>query len=179
MRYDFDHLHDRLPFDSSKWNMNSRTYQKGDMIPLWVADSDFTSPEPVKKALAAYAEHGLFGYTGNPPGLSSAIKGWLQNKHKWSIEESWLCYPGGVVAALYAAVRAFTAPGDGVIINDPVYPPFASAVKSQNRELHWAPLLFDGKRYTMDFAGLEALFAVPNKPKMLIFCSPHNAAGRV
>jgi len=179
MQYNFDQLVDRLPFHSSKWNMNTRPYQPGDLIPLWVADSDLTSPEAVKNAIKAYAEHGFFGYTTNPTNLTSAVKGWLHRMHKWDIEESWLSFPGGVVASLYAAVRAYTNPGDGVIINDPVYPPFAAAVRSQGRELIWNPLAFDGTRYVLDFDQLRSLFNVPNKPKLMIFCSPHNAAGRV
>jgi len=149
------------------------------MIPLWVADSDFTSPEAVKKAIRDYADFGVFGYTGNPHGLTAAVKGWLQRKHHWEIDESWLSFPGGVVASLFAAVRAFTAPGEKVIINDPVYPPFAAAIREQGREIAWNPLSYDGTRFTFDFAHLRSLFATADKPKMMILCSPHNAAGRV
>ena len=179
MIYDFSCYIDRLPYASSKWNMNTRPYQKGDMIPLWVADSDFTSPEAVKKAIRDYADFGVFGYTGNPHGLTAAVKGWLQRKHHWEIDESWLSFPGGVVASLFAAVRAFTAPGEKVIINDPVYPPFAAAIREQGREIAWNPLSYDGTRFTFDFAHLRSLFATADRPKMMILCSPHNAAGRV
>jgi len=179
MIYNFNHYIDRLPYASSKWNMNSRPYQRGDLIPLWVADSDFTSPDAVKKAVRDYADFGVFGYAGHPHGLTAAVIGWLKRKHHWDIEESWLSFPGGVIASLFAAVRAFSEPGDKVIINDPVYPPFATAVRDQGREIAWNPLAFDGTRYTLDFDDLRAHFAKPDKPKIMIFCSPHNAAGRV
>ena len=179
MQYNFDTYVDRLPYNSTKWNMNSRAYQEGDLIPLWVADSDFTSPEAVKKAISDYAAHGFFGYTGNPTGLTAAVQNWMKRRHQWEIEESWLAFPGGVVASLFAAVRAFTEPGSKVIINDPVYPPFAASIRDQGREIAFNPLCFDGERFTLDYDNLKSLFRGPDKPKLMIFCSPHNATGRV
>ena len=180
MMYNFDQLPYRVPFNSSKWSRNTRPYQPGDMLPLWVADSDFTSPEPVKEALRAYVDHGVFGYAGVPTELRANIKNWLERKYHWTIDESWLSFPGGVVAGIYAAVRSLTEPGDSIIIQNPVYPPFAAAVKNTGRNLLYNQLIFDGTRYVLDFDHLESLFTSgETKPRMMIFCSPHNASGRV
>lgn len=179
MVYNFDQLPNRLPFNSAKWSRNTRPYQKGDLLPLWVADSDLTAPEPVKAALHAYVEHGVFGYAGNPSQLTSSVKGWLSKHHQWEIDESWLSFPGGVVAAIYATVKAYTEPGDGIILHNPIYPPFAGAINNTGREIIWNPLKTENGRYVMDFDHLRSLFAAEKKPKMMIFCSPHNAAGRV
>jgi cystathionine beta-lyase len=177
MRYNFDEQVDQV-VSSVKWGMTEKFFGAKDLIPMWVADMDFKGPQPVVDALKERAEVGVYGYTTRPDSLLEAIKGWLARRHNWNIEQDWICFSPGVIPALTTCVREFTKPGDSIIIQPPVYAPFAKVVKENNRELVTNPLKYVNGRYEMDFDDLKEKIK-SSGAKMIILCSPHNPIGRV
>ena len=164
--------------NSIKWDAMETFIGKKDLLPYWVADMDFLSPEPVIKALEQRAQHGVFGYTSDDRGALEAFTNWVQKRHGLAVEPSWIVKTPGIVTAIGLALQAFTAPGDGVVIQPPVYPQFSEMTQVNGRKLLNNPLLLVEGRYEIDFEHLESLFKL-EKPKMMIFCNPHNPVGRV
>jgi cystathionine beta-lyase len=144
---------------------------------MWVADMDFESPPAVVEALKRRVEHGVFGYPLVPPSFFTAVIGWLERRHGWPVEKKWMAMTPGIVPALNYCVRAFTKPGDPVLVQTPVYHPFFYAIENNGRRIARNPLRFDGRRYTMDLDDLRTKIDAPGR--MLILCSPHNPTGRV
>lgn len=176
MSFDFDRLIPRAGSGSLKWDGREHVFGTDDVVPLWVADMDFAAPEAVTQALAARAAHPVFGYSLFPDAVYEALIGWLRARHQWPVERDWILMAPGVVPSLHAAVLAFAAVGEGVIVQPPVYFPFFSAVTSTGRRLIENPLLYEAGRYQIDFDHLEHCAA---DARMLILCSPHNPVGRV
>lgn len=168
---------DRTGTHSIKWDYNKKLFGRSDILPLWVADMDFESPKAVKKALQQRVAHGTFGYTGESFGYYKGILDWINTRHGWSVDRHHLHYLPGIIPGLNWAVQSFTDPGDGVIIQPPVYKPFFQAVQHNNRELKENPLQLVHNHYQMDLEHLESL--IDERTKMLILCSPHNPVGRV
>jgi cysteine-S-conjugate beta-lyase len=177
VKYDFDKIIDRTGTESMKWAHPRRDLGVPDAIPMWVADMDFESPPAVVEALKRRVEHGVFGYPETPPSFFEAAAGWLRRRHGWAVEPGWLSMTPGIVPALNYIVRAFTRPGDPVIVQPPVYHPFYYAIDNNGRRVVRNPLRFDGRRYTMDLDDLRTKIDAPGR--MLILCSPHNPVGRV
>jgi len=177
LKYDFDRIVDRTGTESMKWAHPRRDLGVADAIPMWVADMDFEAPPAVVEALRRRVEHGVFGYPETPPSFFEAAAGWLGRRHGWTVEPSWLSMTPGIVPALNYIVRAFTRPGDPVIVQTPVYHPFFYAIENNGRRVVRNPLRFDGRRYTMDLDDLRTRIDAPGR--MLILCSPHNPVGRV
>lgn len=177
MQYDFDSLIDRHNTNSLKWDYVERFYKRKDILPLWVADMDFRSPPAVIEALRKVAEFGIFGYSGTPPSFYDAVTGWMKRRHGWDIDRDWIALSPGVVPALHVLVRAFSKPGDQVIVQTPVYYPFFDAIKSGGREILDNPLRLDGDQYVMDLDDLER--QLTPRTKMIILCNPHNPISRV
>jgi len=173
----FDRVVDRTGTESLKWAYPRKALEVGDAIPMWVADMDFEAPPAVVEALRRRAEHGVFGYPLAPPSFFAAAIGWLKRRHGWEVRKDWMSMTPGIVAALNYCVRAFTKPGDGVIIQTPVYPPFYYAIENNGRRVVRNALRFDGRRYTMDLDDLEG--RLDEGGRLLILCSPHNPVGRV
>lgn len=175
----FDLTIDRSCTACHKWDNVPAVFGVPDALPMWVADMDFAAPPAVLEALHRRVEHGVFGYTFPTESYQEAIAEWMQSRHGWSIQKDWIQFCPGVVPALSLIVDAYTEPGDQVVIQTPVYPPFHSVVKDQERELVLNPLIRgeDGD-YEMDFEDLEKSLA-GGRVKMLILCSPHNPVGRV
>lgn len=148
------------------------------ILPMWVADMDFRCAQPVIDALVARAQHGIFGYAMPTESYQSALVNWMARRQGWAIEPDWITVTPGVVMALNLLVRTFVAPGQRVLIQPPVYPPFFSAITNSGIEIAHNPLRYDQGRYTMDFDGMEALVRDP-AVTMAILCSPHNPVGRV
>jgi putative C-S lyase len=148
------------------------------VIPLSVADMELYNPPEIVEGLKRYLDGTVLGYTRVSAAYNDAVIGWMQRRHGWEIDASWLVQAPGVVPALFMAVRAFTEKGDGVIIQPPVYYPFTGAIEANGREVVANPLVLKGLRYSMDYDDLEAKARDP-KNKMLILCSPHNPVGRV
>lgn len=195
--YNFDEVidrrHNRWSY-SEKWGDSAATAEHcgvpfiaDDHIALFTADMDFRCAQPILDALHATADHGIFGYSGigGNDRYFAALRDWFARRDGWRIDTSLVAYSAGTVAALNACVRAFTDPGDAIIIQRPVYPPFARAVEGNGRILldnhlirHTAADPQGDLYYTMDFEGLEKLAARPDV-RMLILCNPHNPVGRV
>ena len=177
MKYDFDKVIDRTGTESLKWVYPRKVLKVDDAIPMWVADMDFESPPAVVEAVKRRVEHGVFGYPLVPPSFFAAAIAWLGRRHGWPVEKKWMAMTPGIVPALNYCVRAFSRPGDPVIVQTPVYHPFYYAIENNGRRIVRNPLRFDGRRYTMDFDDLRTKIDAPGR--MLILCSPHNPVGRV
>lgn len=177
MNYDFDQLTDRQQTGSIKWDFNQRTFGRADILPLWVADMDFQAPEAVVEALVKRAQHGIYGYSSGMESYYQAIIDWMQKRHGWEIQREWIAFSPGIVPALNELVRSLTKPGEQILIQSPVYPPFFQAIQNHGREVVNSQLTLENGRYTMDFADLEKKFA--SGVKMMILCNPHNPVGRV
>ncbi|WP_029655084.1 MalY/PatB family protein [Marinobacter daepoensis] len=164
---------------SVKYDARKAVFGREDIIPAWVADMDFPAPEAVTRALQARAEHPVYGYTLFPDSLYDAMIDWFRARHGWAIQQEWIVMAPGVVPSLNAACLAFAEPGDGVIIQPPVYPPFFSSVRDTGRRVIESPLERDQDGvYRMDLDGLEQC-AARDDAKVLLLCSPHNPVGRV
>lgn len=170
---DFDRIINRRQTESVKWNWFDE-----DVLPMWVADMDFRSPEPVIEALRERVDHGIFGYGLAPEGLQEAIATHLADRHAWDVLPEVVSFISGVVTGFNHAIYSLTEPGDKVMIQPPVYPPFLSAPAQAGRQGVENPLVRreDGK-YEIDFDDFEAKAA--SGVKLFILCSPHNPVGRV
>lgn len=177
MKYDFDRVIDRRATDSIKWSRNEKMFGSTDVISAWIADMDFEAPPAVIEALRARAAHGIYGYPIRPPDYYAPLVNWMQKRHRWNIEIGWLTHTPGVIPGLTFAIHAFTQPGDKIIIQPPVYPPFFAVVKNNGRQLVSNPLKFADGKYRMDLENLEK--QIDARTKLLILCSPHNPVGRV
>ena len=178
MKYDFDKLIERRGTNSYKWDFAEQFVGEKDALPVWVADMDFQSPPPIIEALKQRVEHGVFGYTAVPDSCYEAIISWMKRRHDWEIEQEWIVFTAGVVPAFFWAVKAYTEPGDAVLVQPPVYYPFFKAVTNNGRQLVESELVNRDGRYEIDFEDLEQKLASP-ETKLFIFCSPHNPVGRV
>ncbi|MDR1160425.1 MAG: pyridoxal phosphate-dependent aminotransferase [Syntrophomonadaceae bacterium] len=177
MKYDFDKIIDRRNTDSIKFNPTDRG-RPDDVLPFWVADMDFQSPPCVLEALTERVRHGIFGYSETGRHYFEVLQNWFSSRFEWEIKPEWLVKTPGIVNAIYIAVRSQTSPGDSIIINQPVYYPFASAVKHNQRNLVISELLYENNHYSIDFEDFENKILQHNV-KMFIFCNPHNPVGRV
>lgn len=178
MGFDFDKIIDRCNTNSVKFDTAVRQGYPEDVLPLWVADMDFQTPECVANALRKAVEHGIYGYSFSGDGYFTAIQNWMEKHFNWHVERQWLVETPGVVFALSAAVRAATNVGDAVLVQPPVYYPFYTVVQRNERRLVESPLIYKDGRYTIDFADMEAKI-VENNVKLYILCSPHNPVCRV
>lgn len=175
---DFDQIIDRSGSHALKLELRKKLFGRDDVLPLWVADMDFPAPSAVSQAIQERAAHPLYGYTARDETFYDAIVKWLKERHQWEVEREWLEYMPGVVPALILSVQAFTEPGDKVVIQPPVYPPFFDVVKDHDRILEENPLVNTPDGYNIDFEHLDKITAAPDV-KMLLFCHPHNPVGRV
>ncbi len=173
----FDQLIDRRNTQSRKWDGVLELYGEDDLIPMWIADMDFQPPKQVVKAVTARAAHGIYGYVNQPEDYVDVILEWLKDRHQWAIKPEWLTHSPGVVPGLALAVRALTEPGDQIVIQPPVYPPFYRVIEDNERQVVENPLKFAGGKFTMDYEDLEECFRAG--AKLMFLCSPHNPVGRV
>jgi cystathionine beta-lyase len=176
MTLDFDTPIDRRGTDSVKWQLYG-----DDVLPLWVADMDFRSAQPIIDALVERVQHGIFGYGTPSEGLYETLLNRLATRHHWNVSKEALVFLPGLVTGLNIVVRTIGEPGDGVTMTTPIYPPFLGAVKNAGRTLDSARLreVRDGHtvRYEIDFDALEA--AVTPRTRLFMLCNPHNPTGRV
>ncbi len=175
MKYDFNSIPDRRNTGSFKWNFTS---ERKDAFPFSVADMEWKTAPQIIEAMQDYASKGFFCYSAADEQYRTYVKNFLARRHNWNIENDWIVCTPGVVAAVNTAVRAFSNEGDGVIIQPPVYYPFANAINNNKRKLVANPLIKTNDSYKMDLAGLEKLAKSPDN-KLMILCSPHNPVGRV
>jgi len=177
LKYNFDIKMERRGTNCEKWDFLEEEFGKKDLLALWVADMDFPAPPEVLDALHKKIDEGALGYPLAPDSLLNAITGWQKDRHGWEIGRDAVTWAPGVVAGLAFSLMAYTKPGDGVIIQTPVYPPFYSTISESGRKIVKNPLKRQNGRYVMDLEGLEKL--VTPTCRTLILCSPHNPVARV
>lgn len=177
MKYNFDINMERRGTNCEKWDFLEEEFGKKDLLALWVADMDFPAPPEVLDALHKKIDEGALGYPIAPDSLLKAITDWQKNRHGWDIKSDAVTWAPGVVAGLAFSLIAYTKPGDGVIIQTPVYPPFYSTISEAGRKIVKNPLKRQNGRYIMDLEELEKI--ITPTCRTLILCSPHNPVARV
>ena len=178
MQYDFDTPIDRTHTWSIKHDFKKENGKADDILPLWVADMDFRSPDSVVEALKKAVDHGIFGYSRADESYFDAVAAWYQKRHHLTLQPEWMTCTPGIVFALSIAVRAFTQEGDAVLIQPPVYHPFSRAILRNKRTLVENPLVLKDGHYEMDLEELEQK-VLDEHVKLMILCNPHNPVGRV
>jgi len=176
MDYSFDEIIDREGTACVKWDLRDKVFGNPDVHPMWVADMDFKTPGFITDAIIQRASHPVYGYSFRTDEYYNSIINWMQTHHDWTIERDWIMFSPGVVPLLFMATLAFTNPGEKVLIQTPVYPPFYDAVLNNDRKLVYNPLILKGNRYEIDFKDLDLKLA---GTKMMIISNPHNPVGRV
>jgi cystathionine beta-lyase len=177
MRWNFDEPARREGTNSIKYDLRKETFGSAEVIPMWVADMDFNTPDFIIDALADRLEHKILGYSFRPPEYFSSIIEWSAKRHDWRIEKDWICFSPGIVPALNFCTLAYTNPGDSIIVQPPVYFPFFSAVESHGRRLIYNNLKESGGNWEIDFENLRN--SIDEKTKMIFLSNPHNPLGRV
>ena len=176
-KLNFDEVIERRGTGCEKWDALKEFFGREDLVALWVADMDFKAPPEVVEAFKKAVEHGIFGYTHRLEEYYEAIIGWVERHHNWKIKREWISHSPGVIPGINVAILALTVPGDKIIIQPPVYPPFRRSILENGRQLVYNPLRLEGNRFVMDFEDLER--KIDDRTRMLILCSPHNPGGRV
>ena len=176
MKYNFDEIIDRSHNRSAKYDEAGKKFGSRDVIPLWIADMDFKTAQPVIDALKARAEEGIWGYTSRPDSYYEAVCGWQKRRNGWDIDKSMISFNLGVVPALSSMVYVFTEPGDKVLIQTPVYSEFYDVTESWGREVVESPLKEQDGRWIIDFEDFEEK---AKEAKVFFLCSPHNPLGIV
>ncbi len=172
----FDKIIDRHGTNTYKWDALNEFYGREDLLSMWVADMDFESPKIIIDKMKERLEHGIFGYTFVSESFKDSVRSWLSKRHGWKIKEGISVTPG-VVPAINLAIRAFSHPGDKVIVQTPVYYPFFAAIENTGRHIVRNPLKYENGKYFMDFEDLKS--KIDTRTKILILCNPHNPVGRV
>lgn len=175
MSWNFDEHVGREGTFSIKYDLLQEVFGARNIIPMWVADMDFKTPDFIVSALRKRLDHEIFGYTYRPPEYYSSIADWIKRRHGWNIDKDWICFSPGIVPALNFCTLAFTKPGDSIIVQPPVYFPFFSAVEPHGRKLIYNQLKEHNGRWEMDFDNLES---VAGDSKMIFISNPHNPIGR-
>lgn len=172
MLYNFDEIIDRRDTGSFKWHYSD------DTIPLWVADMDFKTAQPILAAIEQVAQHGILGYTVPTEPLYQAIIDWHGSRYDLWLDKQDILFSPGVVPSLVLMMKVFTEAGDAVLINDPIYTPFMSKVLDNNRKLVTSALQENEGRYYLDLADIEAKI-IEHNVKLYLLCNPHNPGGRI
>ncbi len=172
MQYDFDQLIERKKTDSIKWGIF-----EDDIIPMWVADMDFVSADPIVQALQRRVEHGVFGYSRPSQELARAIRERLRRHYGWEIGEQSVVYIPGIVTGLNIAFQTFATPGEAILAQPPVYFHFLRDPVQHGRVLQDPPLVQKGESYEIDFEEFEK--AITPGTRIFVLCNPHNPVGRV
>lgn len=175
--YNFDEIINRQGSSSVKYDSLKEVFGRDDILPMWVADMDFQAPPSVLNAVREAAERGIFGYTFRSAESVGQFINWVKTRHNWEIKREWITSAPGIVAALPVSIRAFTKPGDKILIQTPVYPPFHNIVKENNRVLVTSPLKESESGWDINWEDFEN--KLESGVKLFILCSSHNPLGRV
>ncbi|MBN2758706.1 MAG: PatB family C-S lyase [Bacteroidales bacterium] len=175
--YNFDENIDRQNTNSIKYDLRKAIFGSENIIPMWVADMDFKTPDFIMKAIKKRTEHEILGYTTRNDSFYQSVIQWINKKHEWEIQKNWISFSPGVVPALSFSVLAFTKPGDKIIVQPPVYFPFFSSVQNNGRQLVYNELKNINGNYFFDIENLKN--QIDSRVKMLFLCNPHNPVGRV
>ena len=175
MKYDFDKIIHRADTNCVKYDLRKKVFGNAEVLPMWVADMDFETPDFAREAVLHRAAHPIYGYHFKDDAYFQSVMGWLKRHHDWEVEQDWLFFTPGVVCGFMMAVMALTKPGDEVLIQSPVYPPFHHAASNHGRKLVYNPLKMNENGYAMDYELLEEQVKTA---KLVILCNPHNPVGR-
>ncbi len=174
--WNFDETVDREGTNCIKYDLRENTFGRKDIIPMWVADMDFSAPDFITRAMENRLNHPIFGYTCRPQEYYSSIIDWHSKRHNWKIEKEWIAFSPGVVPAINICTLAFTRPGDSILVQPPVYFPFFSAVEAHGRRLICNQLIESDNGWTMDLDSIES--TIDSTTRMIIISNPHNPVGR-
>ena len=174
--YNFDTIVSREGTASVKYDLREKIFNNGSVMPMWVADMDFETPDFIRQAIEKRVEHPIYGYSFRDDNYTSSIQNWIRRRHNWDTESDWFVFSPGIVPAVNFAVLSLTQPGDGILIQPPVYFPFYGAVKDHQRELLTNQLIYENGEYSIDFDDFEQK---ARQVKLFIMSSPHNPVGRV
>lgn len=178
MKYNFNEIIDRKGTDSLKYDFAVERGLPKDVLPLWVADMDFPVEDHIKEALIKAAEHAIFGYSDTKDDYFEVLRSWYERRFFWKVKKEWLVKTPGVVFAIAMAIQALTKENEAIIIQEPVYYPFSSTIRANNRKLVINNLVLKKDKYHIDFVDFEKKI-IENNVKLFILCSPHNPVGRV
>lgn len=176
-KYNFDEVIDRTGTNSIKYDFRERFFGNKDVMPLWVADMDFKTPDFVIEALRNRLNHEVLGYTFRSEGFTKSVKAWMKRQHNWQVKDEWITFSPGVVPALSMAVLAFSEPGDQIIVQPPVYHPFFSVIKGNKRKVLENPLILSNGIYKMELDDLKS--KITHRTSMILLSNPHNPGGNV
>lgn len=175
MIHNFNEYYERRGSDSKKYSQGK--FAK-DVLPMWIADTDFRVPKPVVDAIKERAAHETLGYPEELPEFSQVVKEWMKKRHGWDIDEKWVEFVTGVVPGAIFSIQAFTNPGDKIVCFGPLFGPLRDGVIDNGRQLIHSPFINEEEVYLVDFEDLEKKLSDP-RTKMFILCNPHNPVGKV
>lgn len=175
MRYNFDEIVNRSNTACVKYDLRNLFFGTEEVIPMWVADMDFRTPDFIMDAIRKRAEHEILGYSIRPDSYFTSLTAWLKRRHNWEVKRDWIAFSPGIVPAVNMAVLAFTRRRDRIIVQPPVYFPFFGAVKDHGRRLVYNQLIMENGRYRMDYEDLEKHCRAG--AAMIILSNPHNPGG--
>jgi cystathionine beta-lyase len=177
MTYNFDIITDRTHSGCYKYDLRQAVFGTTDVTPMWVADMDFQTPSFILDAIRERCEHPVLGYTVRPSAFASSFRNWVNDHYGWKPDQTRIGFVPGIVAGIGLAIQTFTSPGDKIIVQPPVYPPFFNSPNNNGRRVAWNPLREVNGRFEMDFEQLNSL--IDNRTRMFILCNPHNPGGTV
>ena len=176
-KYNFNEIISREGTNCVKYDAREKVFNSNDVLPLWVADMDFRTPDFIVDAIKERVDHEIYGYSLRPDSYFESVMDWMKRRHNWEVEKSSISFSPGVVAGLTLAIETFSEPGDGVIVQPPVYFPFFDCVKGTNRKMVENPLKIENGRYTFDLKDLKS--KIDENTKLLLLCNPQNPGGMV
>jgi cystathionine beta-lyase len=174
--WNFDEHAEREGTNCIKYDLREVTFGLKDVIPMWVADMDFSTPDFIIESLEKRLNHKILGYSFRPAEYFLSISDWFKSRHNWELDKEWISFCPGIVPALNFCTLAFTEPGDKIIVQPPVYFPFFSAVEAHGRNIFYNQLLESDGKWVMDYDSLAA--GIDGKTKMIFLANPHNPIGR-
>ncbi len=177
-RYNFDEVIGRKNTSCLKYDFGMTRKGRDDLLPLWVADMDFKLPDEVLEDLHKRVAHGIFGYTDPDDEYVSALNSWYKKRHGFEIDGKSITVTPGIVYSIAVAIKAYTKPGDSVLIQQPVYYPFMETIKLNDRKVVNNQLIYKDGHYEIDFDDFEEKI-IKERVKLFLLCSPHNPVGRV
>jgi cystathionine beta-lyase len=174
--YNFDKIVDRAGTDNVKYDLREAYFGKADVLPMWVADMDFETPDFIRNAVIQRAKHPIYGYSFRSDTYFKSIIQWVERRHHWRLEKDWILFSPGIVPALNMATLTYTKPGDGILVQSPVYFPFFSAITNHKRKLLENQLVYKDGKYFIDFDDFEKK---AKDASMFFLSNPHNPVGRL
>jgi len=174
----FDNLVNRKGTNSIKWDNLKNTFGENDLLPMWIADMDFEPSKSIRESLSSFAVNGILGYVSPSENFYESVINWFNSRHNLNLNKDHILLSSGVVGSIGVAVQAFSEEHDGVLIHDPVYPPFSNIVTVNNRKLFKSELKIEDGKYVMDFKNIEDQFK-NESIKLFLLSNPQNPSGRV